>query len=56
MNGLSNGGLMSGSQILLNPTVKSSVSQFLVGFITIFKPALQTTKAFPLSAGLITMS
>jgi hypothetical protein len=34
-NGFRNGGLMSGSQILVNPAVKSGVTQFSVVFITI---------------------
>jgi hypothetical protein len=51
MNGLRNGGLISG-QILVNPAVKSGVTQISGGY----KSALQTTKALPLSAGLITMS
>jgi hypothetical protein len=34
MNGLRNGGLMSG-QILVNPAVKSGVTQFSVDFFTI---------------------
>ena len=55
MNGLSDGGLMNGSQILVNPPVKSGVTQLSVGFITVYKSALRTTKAPPLSAGLITM-
>jgi hypothetical protein len=51
MNGLRNGGLISG-QILVNPAVKSGVTQISGGY----KSTLQTTKALPLSAGLITMS
>ena len=35
MNGLRNGGLMSGSQIIVKPTVESGVTQLSVGFITI---------------------
>jgi hypothetical protein len=35
MNGLSDGGLMNGSQILVNPPVKSGVTQLSVGFITV---------------------
>jgi hypothetical protein len=35
MNDLRNGGLMSGSQILVKPAVKSGVTLLTVGFITI---------------------
>jgi hypothetical protein len=35
MNGLSHGGLMNGSQILVNSPVKSGVTQLSVGFITV---------------------
>jgi hypothetical protein len=35
MNGLNDGGLMNGSQILVNPPVKSGITQLPVGFITV---------------------
>jgi hypothetical protein len=35
MNVLSDGGLMNGSQILVNPPVKYGVIQLSVGFITV---------------------
>ena len=35
MNGLNDGGLINGSQILVNPPVKGGVTQLSVGFITV---------------------
>jgi hypothetical protein len=55
INSLSDGGLMNGSQILVNSPVKSGVTQLSVASLR-YQSALQTTKAPHLSAGLITMS
>ncbi len=61
VDGVGDGGLISGCQIPVNPTMKSCVTQChkqcnCLWASSRYRSAPQTTNAPPLSAGLITMS